>query len=101
MYDGVYDDFDNFLRRVVDFIKLWRTKPKSTRESALARDEIRLAQETFFGVGVYTVCELFFDAGMAFFGRFTVYPSLNIYRFTFLAHDGRTCRLSVTHGTPM
>ena len=62
MYNGVYEDYDEFLERVVVFVQKWRKDPK--REVALARDEVRLAQETFFGVGVYTICELFFDAGI-------------------------------------
>lgn len=64
MYDGAYKDFNAFLEKVVAFIDLWHSKPRSTCESALAREKIFEAKETFFGVGVYTICELFFDAGM-------------------------------------
>ncbi|KAF7790440.1 hypothetical protein EIP86_001395 [Pleurotus ostreatoroseus] len=61
----VYTDYWSFLEAVANWIKA-RHKAKSSR-SGLATTEIRGANRVFAGIGVYTVLELFFLAGLSVF----------------------------------
>ncbi|KAF4564956.1 hypothetical protein EYR40_011129 [Pleurotus pulmonarius] len=57
----VYSDFDAFLVGVTGFVD----RILKSRKSCLAADEVRLSEpRAFFGVGVYTLCEIFFMAGI-------------------------------------
>ncbi|TEB22707.1 hypothetical protein FA13DRAFT_1798680 [Coprinellus micaceus] len=69
VYLGVYDqEYDNYLQVVVDWIRMRKTNdsdpkiPKRTTRKAW--DAIKSTQDVFMGVGVYTACELLFDAGI-------------------------------------
>jgi hypothetical protein len=59
----IYDDYRSFLNGVADWIEDRRTSLGKDRQG-LACEVVRGAQDVWCGVGVYTVCELFFDAGM-------------------------------------
>ncbi|KAF8179456.1 hypothetical protein BJ912DRAFT_929655 [Pholiota molesta] len=60
----VYDDYRSFLNGVADWIEDRRTSLGKDRQG-LACEVVRGAQDVWCGVGVYTVCELFFDAGIS------------------------------------
>ena len=60
-YPDVQEDWPGFL----DNLAKWIKKRKSSRSSRnrLAIFVIRETREVWLGVGVYTICELFFLAG--------------------------------------
>ncbi|KAF8886455.1 hypothetical protein CPB84DRAFT_1850134 [Gymnopilus junonius] len=57
---SIYDDYSYFLTKVANWIE---TRSRGIR-SGLACEVMRSTQDVWCGIGVYTVCELFFDAGM-------------------------------------
>lgn len=60
----VFFTFLDFLKEVSDWIKS-RATSKSAKRTGLACEVIRInGNKVFGGVGVYTICELFFDSGM-------------------------------------
>lgn len=56
----IYDDYFYFLSGVSAWIE---KRAAVTVREGLACEVVRSAQDVWCGVGVYTVCELFFDAG--------------------------------------
>lgn len=62
VYLGVYDqDYEDYLRVVVGWLQ--ERQSESERWTRKAWDAIKSTQDVFMGVGVYTACELLFDAG--------------------------------------
>jgi hypothetical protein len=61
----IFDDYPQFLEGVAD----WIEQQAHGRHVGLACEAVRAGQDAWFGVGVYTVCELFFDAGMCFISK--------------------------------
>ncbi|RDB17730.1 hypothetical protein Hypma_001157 [Hypsizygus marmoreus] len=59
----VYTDYADFLTAVATWIQK-RASGQNTR-NGIACQVVREANETWSGIGVYTVCELFFDAGLS------------------------------------
>jgi len=69
----VYQDYPDFLAAVAQWIHERRYPPNSKSKSkgarkrrGLACEVIRAASNVWVGVGVYTVCEIFYLAGMDF-----------------------------------
>lgn len=60
-YVSVYDNYRKFLEAVATWVRMRLNK--SGRWTRLARAAIRATQDVFFGIGVYTVNEIFFMAG--------------------------------------
>jgi hypothetical protein len=58
----IYDDYSGFLTRVANWVEVRMSSLGSARHG-LACEVVREAQDVWCGVGVYTVSELFFDAG--------------------------------------
>lgn len=58
----VYSDYAGFLQCVADWIK--RQASSRAARTKLACEAVRDANAVWGGVGVYTVCELFFLSGM-------------------------------------
>lgn len=61
----VYEDFPRFVQHIADWIET-RAASKRMVWAGLACEVIRKANTVWGGIGVYTVCELFYDAGKSF-----------------------------------
>jgi hypothetical protein len=61
----LYDNYVIFLTGVAQWVAQRAASPSSKR-TGLACEVIRATQDVWCGIGVYTVCEVFFDAGMLF-----------------------------------
>jgi hypothetical protein len=58
----IYSDFTAFLHCVASWLS---ERSKAKQRNRLACDIIRETCKVWAGIGVYTVCELFFDSGMS------------------------------------
>ena len=61
----VYEDFPRFLQHIADWIEM-QAESKQMVQTGLACEIIHKTNPVWGGIGVYTVCELFYDAGKSF-----------------------------------
>ncbi|KAJ3506414.1 hypothetical protein NLJ89_g6883 [Agrocybe chaxingu] len=59
----VYTSYSGFLKTVADWIEAQAAS--GSKRTRLACEAVRNANDVWGGVGVYTVCEIFFDAGIS------------------------------------
>lgn len=59
-YIDIYHDYGKFLELVAQWTM---QQAKSSKRSGLVCEVMREAKHVWFGVGVYTVCEILFMAG--------------------------------------
>jgi hypothetical protein len=59
-YIDVYKDYEKFLELIVSWIS---ERAASSSRGGLVCEIMRAANDVWFGVGVYTVCEILFMAG--------------------------------------
>jgi hypothetical protein len=67
----IITDYPGFLQGVADWIRKGQGSPRT----GLACNAIRLASSVWIGVGVYTICEIFFLAGMWILGSQFRFPA--------------------------
>jgi hypothetical protein len=61
-YVNLYSDYGGFLELVANWIR--ERLASSSARCSLVCEVMRDANQVWFGVGVYTVCEILFMAGM-------------------------------------
>lgn len=67
-YVNIYSDYRQFLELVANWIR--QHMASSSSRCSLVCEVMRDANQVWFGVGVYTVCEILFMAGMFIFKIF-------------------------------
>jgi hypothetical protein len=73
-YIDIYQDYDRFLELVARWI---REQAASSPRGGLVCQAMREANHVWFGIGVYTICEILFMAGQLHLSSFLLSLSID------------------------